>query len=159
MEFFPEQILSLSDEMAIEILKSFAKAQLRRHQFQPEIHRSMIEAAAIALGVKEPPLSMPGEGDVARQALQLLVQDSKFKDAIISMVEANSKGEKFLGVAETITLVTAALVVLQSHVQFERGKDGRWTVKVEKKPTSNELLKPLVQKLLALVGSGTLGPP
>jgi hypothetical protein len=44
------------------------------------------------------------------------------------------------------------LVVLQTHVKFERDKAGRWSVKIEKKPTDNSLLKPLVQKLLSFIG-------
>jgi hypothetical protein len=36
-------------------------------------------------------------------------------------------------------------------VKFERDKQGKYSFKVEKKATSEQLLKPLVQKLLALM--------
>ena len=42
----------------------------------------------------------------------------------------------------------AVLIVLQTHVKFERTPDGKWSLKVEKKPTSDSLLKGLVQKLI-----------
>jgi hypothetical protein len=35
-----------------------------------------------------------------------------------------------------------------------RDKDRRWSVKVKKKATSDALLKPLVKKLVALLGLG-----
>jgi hypothetical protein len=39
------------------------------------------------------------------------------------------------------------LVVLQTHVLFERDRDGKIHIKIEKKPTRDSLLKDLVQKL------------
>ena len=49
--------------------------------------------------------------------------------------------------AGTVALIAAALVVLQTHVLFERDKDGKIRIKIEKKPTQVSLLKDLVQKL------------
>lgn len=37
-------------------------------------------------------------------------------------------------------------------IDFERDKDGRWSIKIKKKATSDALLKPLVKKLLRLLG-------
>jgi len=62
---------------------------------------------------------------------------------------------KFFAGAETVAIVVAALVALQTHVRFERDKDGRWSIKIEKKSTSDALLKPLVQKLLAFIDSSS----
>ena len=45
-------------------------------------------------------------------------------------------------------VIAGVLIALQTHVKFERDKDGKLTWKIEKKPTSEALLKPLVEKLL-----------
>jgi len=50
--------------------------------------------------------------------------------------------------AGTVALLAAMLVVLQTHVLFERGRDGKIHIKIEKKPTRDSLLNDLVQKLL-----------
>ncbi len=54
----------------------------------------------------------------------------------------------------TTAVVTAALVVLQTHVRIERDKKGKLSVLIEKKPTKDKLLKPLVQKILSFIPSG-----
>ncbi len=54
--------------------------------------------------------------------------------------------------ASTLCIIAAALLVLQTHVRFERHANGTFTALVEKKPTSNRLLKYLVKKLLSLRG-------
>jgi len=38
---------------------------------------------------------------------------------------------------------------LQTHVKFERRPDGKWSLQLDKKPTSDALLKGLVQKLIS----------
>ena len=65
--------------------------------------------------------------------------------------------ERF-GYEESVGVLLAALVVLQTHVRIHRGPDGKWTVLLEKKASKDGLLKPLVQKLLALVSSPRLKP-
>lgn len=51
----------------------------------------------------------------------------------------------------TIAQVTAALVALQTHVKIERDAKGRITFLMEKKPTKDTLLKPLVKKILSFL--------
>jgi hypothetical protein len=55
---------------------------------------------------------------------------------------------------ESAYLIAGLLVALQTQVEFERDKDGRWSVKLKKKATSDALLKPLVKKLITLLGLG-----
>jgi hypothetical protein len=50
-------------------------------------------------------------------------------------------------------VLLAALVVLQTHLRIQRLPDGKWSVLFEKKASRDALLKPLVQKLVALVSS------
>jgi hypothetical protein len=51
-------------------------------------------------------------------------------------------------------VVAAVLVVLQTHVKFDRDKDGRWSLKIEKKPAGDKLLANLAGKFLSLFGRG-----
>jgi hypothetical protein len=44
----------------------------------------------------------------------------------------------------------AVLLALQTHVHIERDAEGRWQILVDKPTTSEELLKPIVQRLLAM---------
>jgi hypothetical protein len=57
-----------------------------------------------------------------------------------------------IGIVEGSLLVGGLLFALQSHFKFERTSNGKWTLKVEKKPTSNSLLTPLLKKILSLIG-------
>lgn len=50
-----------------------------------------------------------------------------------------------------VAVITAALVVLQTHVKIKRNEAGKTTFLIEKKPTSEALLKPLVKKLLGII--------
>jgi hypothetical protein len=52
----------------------------------------------------------------------------------------------------TIGLVTAALLVLQTHVKFKRDHTGKWSLEVDKKSSSDSTLKLLVQRLLPFLG-------
>src|SRR5208283_103231 len=85
------------------------------------------------------------EGDMARQALLLLADDPQNRDALAALI-AGPPPESF-EVVGTVALVAATLVVLQTHVLFERDRDGKIHIKIEKKPTRDSLLKDLVQKL------------
>ena len=85
------------------------------------------------------------EGDLARQALLLLADDPQNREALAALI-AGPPPESF-EVVGTVALVAAMLVVLQTHVLFERDKDGKIHIKIEKKPTRDSLLKDLVQKL------------
>jgi hypothetical protein len=87
------------------------------------------------------------DGELARQALLVLAEDPDTRNAIETMAAQPQSLQKF-DFGASIALTTAVLMVLQSHIQFERTNDGKWSLKVEKKPTSEALLKGLVQKLL-----------
>jgi preprotein translocase subunit SecF len=67
------------------------------------------------------------------------------------MIIASGPAQKFV-VVEAAVVISAVLIVLQTHVNFERDKRGKWSVKVEKKATDATLLRELVKKLLAFSG-------
>jgi hypothetical protein len=80
--------------------------------------------------------------------LLVLAEDPDTRNAIETMAGQPQSLQKF-DLGASIALTTAVLMVLQTHIHFERGTDGKWSLKVEKKPTSDALLKGLVQKLLS----------
>jgi hypothetical protein len=85
---------------------------------------------------------------VARLALRLLAEDPDTSAAIFAMASAPPP-ERFEPTT-TLAVTAAVLLVLQIYVRFSRGKDGKWTLTIEKTPTSDALLKPLVQGLVSL---------
>jgi hypothetical protein len=90
------------------------------------------------------------EGELARQALLVLADDPETGNAIEAMAASSARAEKFdFGV--TLGLTVAVMIALQTHVRFERNSDGKWNLKIEKKPTRDALLKGLVQKLIGFM--------
>jgi hypothetical protein len=55
--------------------------------------------------------------------------------------------------AQTLAIGVAALIALQTHVKFERTKDGKILFKIEKKPLPVGLIK----KLISFFTSGPSG--
>lgn len=139
-------IQSLDDATARRVLATFARAQANPAEtaLTPELRQALQEFAP----APETAAVSINEGDLARAALLLLADDPQQQPMLAALIERPAP-TKF-GVLETAAVVTAVLLVLQTHVKFERDKDGRWTLKIEKKPTDNSLLKSLVQKLSSL---------
>lgn len=140
-----DRIASLDDATARRVLATFARAQANPAEtaLTPELRQALREfapAPETAVSIKE--------GDLARAALLLLADDPQQQPMLAALIEGPTP-TKF-GALETAAVVTAVLLVLQTHVKFERDKDGRWTLKIEKKPTDNSLLKSLAQKLWSL---------
>lgn len=88
--------------------------------------------------------------DVARAAVEFLAVDADHGPAICAMAKG-PRSERF-GLIETATVVTGVLVVLQTHIRFERLPNREWSLRLEKKPTNPKLLSKLVGKLLSFVG-------
>lgn len=90
-------------------------------------------------------------GDLARTILRLHAQDPSNRDMLAQLMGGSSL-ERFLN-GTTIALSTAVLVLLQTHVRFERDADGNWSAVIEKEAASTELLRAVVQKYLGLDGT------
>ncbi len=142
-----DRIASLDDATARRVLAIFARAQANPNEtaLTPELRQALREFATSP----EVAAVSASEGDLARAALLLLADDPQQQPILTALIEGPAP-TKF-GVLETAAIISAVLVVLQTHVKFEHDKDGRWSVKIEKKPTDSSLLKPLVQKLLSFV--------
>ncbi len=86
---------------------------------------------------------------MARSALLFLASEPSYREGVAALV-ANPPPQRMLGPWETMAIASAVLVVLQTQFEFKRDKQGRWTVKLEKKPTSTKLLTAVIQKLLGM---------
>ena len=140
-----DRIHFLDDATARRVLTTFARAQMP--QAAPELTPALVQALRdFAPG---PAADQATIGDAARTALLLLAQDPRQQAILTALIDGPAPER--LGVLETTALVSAVLIALQTYVKFERDKDGRWTIQIEKKPTDATLLKALVQKLLSLM--------
>ncbi len=89
----------------------------------------------------EPSPEIPSEGDLAGQTLLVLSEVPECRGPLSALVDGPRS-------------VSFILVVPQTHVKIERDKKGKLSVLIEKKPTKDALLKPLVQKLLSFIPPG-----
>lgn len=139
-------IQSLDDKTAKQILGRIAGSQPApegaRIAWSPELGRALADEFQIT----EPAGGKVSEGDLTRQALLVLAEDPEAEIAIARLASTPAEGGQTFDFG--IGVAVAVLIVLQSHVKFERRPDGKWSLKVEKKPTSDNLVKGLVQKLI-----------
>jgi len=140
-------LAALDDATARRVLATIAQARglgaATPTEPTAELGRELAEAMEVA------PAGEPAtEGEVARLALRLLAEDPGTREAIVAL--AASEPPPMFSATATIAVTTAVLLVLQTHFRFARGKDRKSSVAIEKKPTAEPLLRPLVQKLLSL---------
>lgn len=112
----------------------------------------LVRALARALDTRDTPC--PSDGQAAAAALEILANDPRFAGPAAAVADAPPTRLMAPGVVESAYLIAGLLVALQTQFEFARDKDGRWSVKIKKKATSDALLKPLVKKLVALLGLG-----
>lgn len=143
-----ERIASLDNATARRVLDAIARAQTPSTSatLTPELHQALRDFAAVSEAVAV----STSDGDLARIALLLLADDPQQQPILTALIDGPAPAR--FGVLETTALISAVLIVLQTRVKFERDKQGRWTLTIEKKPTDSSLLKSLVQKLLSFSG-------
>ena len=147
-----EQLIrSFDDTTAICVMRTFATARSRRGDCETAWSADLRNALAVSAGLSAGSTATVADGDLAREALLLAAQDPD-NQAPLSALIAGSPPERFLDPA-TLAIGVAALVVLQTHVKFERTKDGKFSLKIEKKPLPLELMK----KLLAYFAANSSG--
>jgi len=149
-----DNISQLNDTTAIRILNTIAQAKMRMETYEtdwtPETRQALQEAFDIP-----PSESQASEGDIARQSLLLLADDPATCEHLKALLK-NPPARSFAD-AGTIAAITAALVVLQTHVRFERDKNGKMKILIERKSLSDGLLRPMVEKLLSYIPAGPFG--
>lgn len=139
-------IQQLNDKTAVGILEAIART---RKPAEKAGWDHNLEQALMQQFSSEPESARPSEGELARQALLLLAEDPQMRTAIETMAANwDRQPQKFDGAA-SIGITVAVLIILQTHIKFERTSTGKWNLKIEKKPTSDALLKTLVQKLIS----------
>jgi hypothetical protein len=148
MPTLEQQIEALDDTTAARLLRVFARANSATEQglaLTADLKEGLEKCADVT-----PLTAAPiNEGDMARSALLFLGSEPDYREGLAALV-ANPPPQRMLGPWETMALASAVLVVLQTHFKFERDKQGRWTVNLEKKPTNTELLTAVIQKLLGM---------
>jgi hypothetical protein len=146
-----EQISQLSDSTAIRVLSQMPETWSSEGTTDLALAPEQQEALARWLGAPVASSSPVSEGDLARQTLALLATDPLRREAILAMAaESPSQSDRF-DAGTTIAIGAAVLMVLQTYVRFERDKKGKWSIEIKKDPTSNQLLKPVIEKFLAFV--------
>jgi hypothetical protein len=146
----PESIESIDPAHAHQILTLVIRSY-RNDQTSPELTPDLQKELASAFGLSQTASEPASEEELTRQALTVLAEDPDRRAAIETMAAQPTHGPQKFEPLTTIALTTAVMIVLQTHVRFERSPDGKWTVRVEKKPTSDALLKGLVQKLVGSI--------
>ena len=146
-----EQIRQLDDASALRMLSVIAEAH--RDQMQETTpSRELAGALNEAMGGQCEATNDPRDGEAARLALAMLAQDERFAGPIETTLKGPTPQRMALGVVEGTLLATGILLALQTYFKFERKENGHWSVKIEKKSTSNSLVAPLVKKLMSVVG-------
>ena len=144
-------ITSLDDATAKRVLDTIAQARLGGRDLETDLTVGIREALQDHFAVTASP-GASSEGDLAREALLVLAEDPQVKEQIVAMAEGGATHRFAIGT--TLAMTTAALLVLQTYVRFERKESGKWSLVIEKKPTKDGLLKPMVQKLVSLMSGG-----
>jgi hypothetical protein len=144
----PTDVTCLDDRSAVGILariaRSLSRSETEELSLTPEIRSVLAKRFHVP-----PEMAAVSEGNLARQALLLLSEDPVTREAIETIAARQLETPEKFDAGMTIALTTAVLFALQTRVRFERDKQGTWSLTIEKKPTSDALLKGLVQKLLS----------
>ena len=147
-----QQIHKLDDASAVRMLSVIAQAHQGPGQ-EAAPSRELAGALNEALDGTCEAATDPDDGEAARLALMLLAQDERFAGPIEAMLNGPPPQRMAFDPVTGTLLAAGILFALQTHFKFERKEDGRWSVKIEKKPTSNSLLTPLVKKLMSMWGT------
>ena len=145
-----DTIAALDDRRAQQILaviarsRSASKAAL---DLTPEVQSALASSFGLAMASAE----QVSEGELARQALLVLAEERETGAAIEALAAQPVAHRDRFDFGSSIAVVTAAIIVLQTHLRIERDKEGRWIVKLEKKTISDAVLKEFVKKLLEFI--------
>ena len=141
-------IPDLDDQRAVRILEDVTQARARRDEQAPRWDDETAKGLREAFDVSQSGGPVSG-GEVARAALLVLAEESETRQAIETMARHMPASRQAFIDPGTVALTAALLVVLQSHIELKRDADGKWSFSYIKKEAPVELLKPLVEKLVA----------
>ena len=135
----------IDDQRSVEILTRVVKGRgLLPCAPGIEVQKAQAELATVfgQAGSGE----IPTEGDLARQCLRVLSQNPDTAQAIGAMAGQPDQGAQCFFVAE-VSVAALALAVLGTSVRYERDKEGKVSLVVEKKAMSNAVLKKFVDMI------------
>ena len=143
----------LDDASAILILKKIVRTNFTDKECEVQDTPGLRDALAAAFGSSAVPTA--SEGDLARAALELLSDDPRFAESIeIAILDPDaplsSSPERYLD-GSSITLATAALLVLSTRVKFKIDNSGKWSFEIEKKSAGDGVVRVLVERLLSVL--------
>jgi len=141
----------VTDYQALRVVGLIGEAHQGQVPASPD-RADLVRVLARALDTRDTPC--PSDSQAATAAMELLAKDPRFAGPVEAMASGAQVRSFSPGVMESAYLIAGLLVALQTQIDFARDKDGRWSVKIKKKATSDALLKPLVKKLVALLGLG-----
>ena len=145
-----ERSQPVTDSQALRVVALIGEAHQGQVPVGPE-RADLILALARAMDTRDIPC--PSDSQAAA-VLEILAKDPQFAGPVKAMANGPQVRSFGPGIVESASLITALLLALQTQFEFARDKDGRWSVQIKKKATSDALLKPLVKKLVALLGLG-----
>jgi len=130
-------INKLNDQDACDIFQKIVENEFSLQESEavkaPELRQALTEEYEIT--DTNQTLS---DGEMARQALQVLAMDNRLEGIITSLAN-KPKLRDFSGSLITITdatLVTAMILVLKTAVKIERDKDGKYSFEIKVKGSS-----------------------
>ena len=149
-----EQIAHLDDATAVRLLRTVSEARAAEMGETVEPSASLAAGLSDAFALGSDPLEPMNKGDLARAALAVLAEDPMVSDPLATLIDGPPT--RTFGVDPgSFLLVTAALVVLQTHVRVERTTTGRWKIEIDKPSASSSVLKTLTAKLVPFLHTET----
>ena len=139
-------INALNDAKALEILSRIAQYELGADKGPMGLKTEQLSALQAEFGAPEG--TAVSDGDLARAALQVLIQDPELEPRITAMAKGQSEGAFSAEILANTALLTAAIMVLKTGVDIKKDKDGKWTVHVYTRPLDSETLSTFVRKLM-----------
>ena len=146
-----ERIDALDDARALALLATIAEAHMNEIAVDAGTDTDFPRALSCEVGAAEAGEALPDDAAAARAALHLLAEDDRLAPHLAALLDGPSPQRMDLGVVGGTLLASGIILALQTHFRFQRSADGRWSIRIEKKPTDRELIAPLLRKLISLM--------
>lgn len=138
-----DRIRTLDDTAATRLLAAASRPHMRAAGVETNLTPDLAAALGQAASGGPRPGAAPSDGDIARAALLLLADEPSTAPAIAALLDGPAPERFDIGLPAATAIVTLALVILQTHFRFKKDPKGKWEILIEKRPTSDSLLKSL----------------
>ncbi len=147
-----DHLATLDDATALDLLTAYAAPRLRHDGLQDSLTADLRAALASAYGRAS---TAPSEGDLARATLAFLASDPPTAAILTQLLDGPQAPHFGKPAGNRIAVTVAVLLALQTHLHIERDAAGQWSFLLDKPTASEELLAPMVQKLVGLPAVGS----